>query len=102
MHSFETPVYGEALMQAVAGASPGDLVGPLQVKGGFSVFRLNDMGGGEMPTREDADGRIRGILTIVKREALFNDYLDGIMRKYAARIRIDEEVLARLTLPGEG
>ncbi len=101
MHSFETPVYGEAMMKAVAGASPGELIGPLQVKGGFSVFRLNDMGGGELPTRADADGRIRGILTVVKREALFNEYLDGILRKYAARIRIDEEVLARLVLPGE-
>ena len=101
LHSYEAPVYGDLVPQA-AGAAIGQLVGPLGVKGGYSVFRVRERSGGEQRSLEEEAPRIRGILGMIRKEELFNGFIEELKVRYADEIRIDEAALSSIRLPGEG
>ena len=101
LHSYEAPVYGDLVPEAAA-APIGQLVGPLKVKGGYSVFRVRDRRGGEPRSLEQETPRIRGILNMIRREELFNRFIEDLRMRYAGEIRIDEAAMSRIRLPGEG
>ena len=101
LHSYEAPVYGDLVPEAAA-AAIGQLVGPLKVQGGYSVFRVRERSGGEQRTLEQETPRIRGILNMIRREELFNGFIDELRVRNAAEIRIDEAALSLVRLPGEG
>ena len=101
LHSYEAPVYGDLVPEAAA-AAIGQLVGPLKVQGGYSVFRVRERSGGEQRTLEQEIPRIRGILNMIRREELFNGFIDELRVRNAAEIRIDEAALSLVRLPGEG
>ena len=101
LHSYETPLYGDLVKEAAA-AGLNQLVGPLKVKGGYSVFRVRERSGGEQRSLEEEAPRIRGILNMIRREELFNGFIEELRVRYADEIRIDEAALSRIRLPGEG
>ena len=101
LHSYEAPVYGDLVPQAAAAAA-GELTGPLKVKGGWSVFRVRERSGGEQRSLEQEAPRIRGILNMIRREELFNGFIEELRVQNAGEIRIDEAALSRIRLPGEG
>ena len=72
------------------------------MKGGYSVFRVRERSGGEQRSLEEEAPRIRGILNMIRREELFNGFIEELRVRYADQIRIDEAVLSRIRLPGEG
>ena len=100
LHSYETPLYGDLVKEASA-ARLHQLVGPLKVKGGYSIFRVKERSGGEPRSLEEETPRIRGILNMIRREELFNGFIEELRVRYADEIRIDEAVLSRIRLPGE-
>ena len=51
---------------------------------------------------EEEAPRIRGILNMIRREELFNGYIEELRVQYAGEVRIDEAALSRIRLPGEG
>ena len=101
LHSYEAPLYGDLVPEAAA-APLGQLVGPLKVQGGYSVFRVKERSGGEQRSLEEEAPRIRGILNMIRREELFNGYIEELKVRYAGEIRIDEEAISRIRLPGKG
>ena len=101
LHSYEAPLYGDLVPEAAA-AGLHQLAGPLKVKGGYSVFRVNERSGGEQRSLEEEAPRIRGILNMIRREELFTGFIEELRVRYAGEIRIDEAVLSRIRLPGEG
>ena len=100
LHSYETPAYGDLVPEA-ADAELNQLMGPLKVKGGYSVFRVNERGGGQSRSLEEASPRIRGMLNMIQREQLFDGLIDQLRERYAGEITISEAVLSRIQLPGE-
>lgn len=101
LHSYEAPVYGDLVPEAAAAAID-QLVGPMRVKGGYSVFRVRERSGGEQRSLEQEAPRIRGILNMIRREELFNGFIEKLKVRYAEDIRIDEAAISRIRLPEEG
>ena len=83
------------LVPAVLETPQGQLSGPLEVEGGFSVFRvLHHERAGARPFAE-AERQARGFLRTIKERRGLQDLMEELRGKYADQVRIDEEHLAR-------
>ena len=101
LHSYEKSLYGEQLMSAAMEAELGELVGPVAVKGGYSIFRVNDRTGGQMRSLEDEHERIRAILRLIEVEQRFNQLVAQLREEYADQVQIFAETLPQIELPAE-
>ena len=101
LHSYEKTLYGEQLMSAAMEAELGELVGPVAVKGGYSVFRVNDRTGGLMRSLEYEHERIRAILRLIEVEQRFNQLVAQLREEYADQVQIFAETLPQIELPVE-
>ncbi|MBM3278048.1 MAG: peptidyl-prolyl cis-trans isomerase [Candidatus Handelsmanbacteria bacterium] len=98
LHSYEETAHGELVPRAL-GAEPGQLVGPVAAKEGYSVFRLLEKSGGQAQpfaaVREQAGATLR----YQKEEELFNVLVAALREKYAAQVRLFPEALGQVRLP---
>lgn len=101
LHSYEKTLYGEQLMSAAIEAELGELVGPLAVKGGYSIFRVNDRMGGQMRSLEYEHERIKAILRLIEVEQGFNQLVAQLREEYADQVQIFAEQLPQIELPAE-
>ena len=101
LHSYEKSLYGEQLMSAAMEAEVGELVGPVAVKGGYSIFRVNDRTGGLMRSLEYEHERIRAILRLIEVEQRFNQLVAQLREEYADQVQIFAETLPQIELPVE-
>ena len=101
LHSYEKSLYGEQLMSAAMEAEVGELVGPVAVKGGYSIFRVNDRTGGLMRSLEYEHDRIRAILRLIEVEQRFNQLVAQLREEYADQVQIFAETLPQIELPVE-
>ncbi len=101
LHSYEKSLYGEQLMRSAMEAELGELVGPVAVKGGYSIFRVNDRTGGLMRSLEYEHERIRAIMRLVETEQRFNQLVDQFREEYADQVQIFAEMLPQIELPAE-
>lgn len=101
LHSYEKSLYGEELMGAAMEAEVGELVGPVAVKGGYSIFRVNDRTGGLMRSLEYEHERIRAILRLIEVEQRFNQLVAQLREEYADQVQIFAETLPQIELPVE-
>jgi len=69
-------------------ARDGELVGPVEVDGGFSVFEVAGRSGGEILPLSDVARRARALASRKKRELLFDELVDALMDRYEDRIVI--------------
>lgn len=69
-------------------AQDGELVGPLEVDGGFSVFEVVGRSGGELLPLSEVDKRARALAGRQKREQLFDELVDGLMDRHERAITI--------------
>ena len=94
----QAPFLGEAWMNAVMNAELHQLQGPLQTRGGYSIFRVIERypeiyHGLELERVRDAV--VRDVRERTERE-FFNSYLRDLRQKYAAQIDVHEEHLRYL------
>ena len=101
IHSYEKSLYGEQLMSAAMEAELGELVGPVAVKGGYSIFRVNERTGGLMRSLEYEHERIRAILRLIEVERRFNQLVAQLREEYADQVQIFAEKLPQIELPAE-
>ena len=101
LHSYEKILYGEQLMSAALEAKLGELVGPVAVKGGHSIFRVNDRAGGQMRSLEYEHERIGAILRLIEVEQRFNQLVAQLREEYADQVQIFAEKLPQIELPAE-
>ena len=92
------PFLGEAWMNAVMNAELGQLQGPIQARGGYSIFRVIERWpeifyGLELERVRNAV--VRDVQERNERE-FFNRYLRDLRQKYAAQIDLREERLRHL------
>jgi parvulin-like peptidyl-prolyl isomerase len=94
----QSPVLGEAWMNAVMNAELNQLSGPIQSKGGYSIFKVIEM----HPEFYHAldDEQVRHKVTRDVRERLerehFNAYVLDLRKKYATQIEVFEQHLQYL------
>lgn len=94
----QAPFYGEDWMNAVMNAPLNQIRGPLQTKGGYSVFKVLEKHPEQFFPLENElvrkavarDARVR------KEREQFNRYLEELREKYADRIEVYEENLRQL------
>ncbi len=98
----QAPFYGEAWMNAVMNAPLNQIRGPIQTRGGYSVFKVLERYPESFFSLEVE--RVRQSVTRDVREQKgrehFNRYLEELRQKYADRIEVFEENLQYLSQEG--
>lgn len=94
----QAPFLGEAWMNAVMQAELGELQGPIQMRGGHSIFRVIERWPEtyyDLTLERVRKAVVRDVRERIERES-FNRYLRDLRQKYAAQIDIHEERLRYL------
>jgi parvulin-like peptidyl-prolyl isomerase len=82
------------LYEAVQAATIGELVGPVQVKGGYSLFKVLRRTEGELPPFSKMARRAHSLLRRQKEDRIFEELVDELLEKYQDRITIYQDELA--------
>ena len=91
IHDFQRALY-RRLGEAAQKAPLGELTGPIEVKGGYSVFKvLSREEGGQ----KFAQVKKRVVATVkwLRKQEIFEEYLPGLRQKHAAQVKIRENQL---------
>ena len=86
------------LYKAVVEAEVGQIVGPVPVREGYSLFKLLDRQRGAIKPFDEVERKARALVRGEKKEARFEAFVDELMEKYAARMVVSQEAL-RQALP---
>ena len=81
------------LYEAVQAAEMGELVGPVQVKGGYSLFKVLHREEGELPPFSRMARRAHSLLRQQKEDRIFEELIDELLEKYQDRITIYQDEL---------
>ena len=96
-------IFGEAWLNAVMNAPLNELQGPVESKGGYSLFKVLERRPRDFFKLENE--RVRMTLSReigdIKKRVLFNEYLESLRRKHSERIHVSEQNLARVELESE-
>ena len=98
LHSHEEGLYGAVIRRGLE-AEPGQLVGPVETREGFSVFRLMKKIGGQLRPFEAVKERVEATLRYRKEKVVFNILVAALREKYADQVRIFEDALSQVRLP---
>ena len=82
------------LYEAVQAAARGEIVGPVQVKGGYSLFKVLHREEGELPPFSRMARRAHSLLRRQKEDRIFAELVDELLEKYQDRITIYQDELA--------
>ena len=82
------------LYEAVQEAAMGETVGPVQVKGGYSLFKVLRRTEGELPPFSKMARRAHSLLRRQKEDRIFEELVDQLLEKYQDRITIYQDELA--------
>lgn len=88
------------LVPHIMAAQAGELVGPVEVHDGFSVFEIVRQEKGERMPFDQVRRQIKGILRRAEERQRFQTYIEDLRRQYADQIQVDQERLAE-ALPDE-
>jgi parvulin-like peptidyl-prolyl isomerase len=76
------------LLPAILAAPPGQLVGPLELQSGFSVFRLLKQEEGAVESFASAGRRAKGLLRRQREKVMFRDMITALREQYADQTEI--------------
>ena len=100
LHGYAEGIFGNLVSRALE-AEPGQLVGPAETKGGYTVFRVLEKSGGQPLPFEQVEQRVKATVRYRKEGLLFNVLVSAVREKYADQVRIFEAVLSKVELPAE-
>ena len=98
LHAHRRAKYGDLVDEALA-AEVGQLVGPVKVPQGYSVFRVLEKSRGELRPFAEAKKQATAILRLRREEQRFNSLVSDLRQKYADQVRIFERELSAVKLP---
>jgi len=81
------------LVPAIYAAEPGQLVGPIRVRDGYSVFRVQGRNPGRVEPYEQVQRRARALLRRERENAAFTRFVKDLRQRYQSRVEIDERAL---------
>ena len=92
MYAFEKAAWGG--LEAAAKTAPiGKLMGPLEVKDGYSVFRVLSRDRRQV-TFEEVERRVVATVRWLRKQQLFESEVERLREKYASDVEIYEDALA--------
>ena len=83
------------LYKAVSEAEKERIVGPVQVRDGYSLFKVMDRRPGQLKPFDQVERKARALVRAEKKEVRFEDWIDQLMEEYADRIAVSQEMLAQ-------
>ena len=98
-HPQEKAVYPK-LVPALMAAQAGQITGPVEAEGGYSVFRLLGREKEQLESFETAGRRARALLLRQRENQGMEDLLTRLRAEYSLQVEIDESEL-RKALPDE-
>ena len=81
------------LVPAIYAAEPGQLVGPIRVRDGYSIFRVQGRNPGRVEPYEQVQRRARALLRRERENAAFTSFVQDLRQRYQSRVEIDEQAL---------
>jgi len=90
-HDFEKNRFG-GLVKAAQEVPIGQLTGPVEVKGGYSIFEVLTKKR-EQQIFAQAKKRVRATILWLRKQKIFEQYLQGLQKKYASQVNIWEDNL---------
>jgi len=99
IHLHSTGKY-PGLLSAVKTAERGQLIGPLQVDGGYSVFRFLRQDKGDLRPYAEVRGQARAFVRRAKEQERFDVFMERVRQKYRNHVQVFEDRLAE-ALPDE-
>lgn len=93
-YAFEKALWG-GLAEAAKEAETGVLTGPVEVEGGYSVFRVLSRGR-KAVTFGKVKTRVVATVRWLRKQVLFEELVEELRPQYASEVVIDEAVLASL------
>ena len=91
-------VYGR-LVAAARKAPVGELTGPLQVREGYSIFKVLSHEQ-KRASFEEAKKRVRATVNWIKKQQVFEQFLAELRAKYATQVEVREDNLKRVLTSG--
>lgn len=91
IHGFERARYSR-LVRAAQEAPLGELTGPVEVKGGYSVFKVVSREEGSQSFAQ-VKKRVEATVKWLRKQVIFEQYLAELREKYAAQVTIRENQL---------
>ena len=91
IHDFERARYSR-LVRAAQAAPLGELIGPVEVKGGYSVFKVVSREEGSQSFAQ-VKKRVEATVKWLRKQVIFEQYLAELREKYAAQVTIWENQL---------
>ena len=91
LHDFERARYSR-LVRAAQEAPLGELTGPVEVKGGYSVFKVVSKEEGSQSFAQ-VKKRVEATVKWLRKQVIFEQYLAELREKYAAQVTIRENQL---------
>ena len=91
IHDFERARYSR-LVRAAQEAPLGELTGPVEVKGGYSVFKVISREEGSQNFAQ-VKKRVEATVKWLRKQVIFEQYLAELREKYAAQVTIRENQL---------
>ncbi len=70
------------------------MVGPVEVRGGYSLFKILDRTQGKPKDFKDVERKATALVKMAKKERQFEEWMDDLMEKYSSRIAISDMALA--------
>ena len=83
------------LYKAAAQAEVGQVVGPIEVREGYSLFKVLDREPGDLKPFDDVERKAMALVRGEKKEAQFEAWIDALMEKYSERVAVSEEALEK-------
>ena len=92
IHPREKAIYPK-LLPVIVETPPGQLVGPLEVEGGFSVFRMLGFEDAKVEPYETARPRALALMRRQRENRALQTFVERLREKYASQIEVDESRL---------
>ncbi len=98
VYEVQSMIFGEEWLNAVMNAPVNELRGPVESKGGFSLFKVLERRPRDYFKLENERVRMTLIREIreIKERVLFNEFLESLLRKHSDLIHVSEENLERM------
>jgi hypothetical protein len=93
IHPFEANRYGHEMVEKVFRAEVGEICGPIQTSGGYSVFKILSRQEKGLRPFEDVRSTLNGRVHMEKEHHQFEAFMQDIRTKYQHQITIFEELL---------
>ena len=81
------------LVPAIYAAEPGQLVGPIRVRDGYSIFRVQGRNPGRVEPYEQVQRQAHALLRRERENAAFTSFVQDLRQRYQSRVEINERAL---------